>query len=64
MSQNISSLEKSAYKFIEELHKISIETKLLHPSELEKTDKLISCIKDIMIHTKQEVEAVEKRFKT
>ncbi len=62
-TNQFSSFEKSAYKFIEELKNISIETSILHSSEVRKANMLICCVKAVVSSVEKEVREVEGRFK-
>ncbi len=64
MSNNtpFSAFEKSAYKFIDELKKISVEANVLHKSEVRKADILIYGIKAMINTVKKDIEDIEKDF--
>ena len=57
------SLQKSASKFIEELRSATIETKVIHKSEVVKANSLIKCIRAVMSKVEKEVGEVEGKFK-
>ena len=64
MSRNqipISSFEKSAYKFIDELKDLSVKINTMSTKENRKDNLLIFCAKEMMNSVKKELEEVEKK---
>ncbi len=58
----LSEFEKSAYNFIEELKKVSIEVSILNKKEIRKVDIFKYGIKAIINSVKKDIEDVEKSF--
>lgn len=57
-----SDLEISAYKFIQEIEKTRMESKIIHSNDIQLAKKLISCVEIVFNNLQEEVVEFKKRF--